>query len=164
MFFNCKSLVEFVEFAYFDINKREIKDKQDEKEKYFNSEDINKNDNFYPDSIDESIINGDISTSSKENINYFLSEFIKIYRTKENCLVYLQNMRNMFYFCSSLTSLPDTSKWNTKNVNDMSYMFNGCLSLISLPDLSKWKTDNVNLINSMFNGCLSLISLPDISK
>ena len=102
MFFNCKSLVEFVDIAYFDKNKNEIKEKPDEKEKYLDSEEINKDNKFYPDSIDESVITAYISNSSNEDIKYFLSVYNKVNRAKENCYVYLKNMRNMFYLCSSL--------------------------------------------------------------
>ena len=142
MFEDCESLIVFNKF---EINNNEISDKQDGKKKYLyseDSEDINKNNDFYPDNIDESIINEDIITiitnSFKLNLNNFLSEYNKVRIVKGNCYSCLKNMRYMFYGCSSLISLPDISKWNTKNVNAMGLMFEECSSLISLPDISKW--------------------------
>ena len=124
MFEDCESLIIFNKF---EINNNEISDKQDGKEKYLyseDSEDINKNNDFYPDNIDESIINEDIITNSfKLNLNNFLSEYNKVRIVKGNCYSCLKNMSYMFYGCSSLISLPDISKWNTKNVNYMNSMF-----------------------------------------
>ena len=137
MFEDCESLIVFNKF---EINNNEISDKQDGKEKYLyseDSEDINKNNDFYPDNIDESTINEDIITNSfKLNLNNFLSEYNKVRIVKGNCYSCLKNMRYMFYGCSSLISLPDISKWNTNNVEFMSDMFIECFSLIYLPDIS----------------------------
>ena len=44
MFYKCKSLVEF---SNFEINKNEIKSKQKESGKYLDSENINKDHNFF---------------------------------------------------------------------------------------------------------------------
>ena len=114
MFDECKSLIIF---SNFEINNNERRDKLDEKEKYLDSEDRNKDNNFYLDIIDESIINEDIIYSLEENIKYFLSEYNKVNNTKRNYYARLKNMSDMFSDCSSLISLPNVSNWNTNNVN-----------------------------------------------
>ena len=158
MFYDCKSLVKFA------INKSEIKDKPDEKEKNLNCEVINKDYNLYQDSMDKSTVNENTNNSSKDNIKYFLSEFKKVNNVKGSYNVGLKNMCSMFYGCSSLISLPDISKWNTNNVKHMNSLFFNCSSLIFLPDISKWNTDKVNNMSFMFYGCSSLKFKPDISN
>ena len=161
MFYNCESLVEFSNFV---INNNEIKDNIKEGKNHFNSKEIEKFNNFYPNNIDENKINKNSSSSSKETFNFFRLEFDKIDKLKRNYYTRLNNMISMFSGCSSLISLPDISKWNTNSVNDMNSIFSRCSSLISLPDISIWNTNNVNYMNNMFEECTSLISLPDISK
>ena len=45
MFYNCKSLIIF---SNFELNNNKIRDEPDEKEKYLDYEDTNKDNNFYP--------------------------------------------------------------------------------------------------------------------
>ena len=160
MFHKCTSLVEF---ANFEINKNEIEENSIGEDKYLYSEEINKYNNFYPNNLEEDIINQNSNNSS--NKSYFsLLENIDVFKTKTNAHTYLKRIEYIFSYCSSLMTLPDISKWNTNNVKDMSHIFDGYSSLISLPDISKWNTNNVNNMRHMFDGCSSLISLPDISK
>ena len=56
MFYDCNSLVEFIEYTNFEINKNKIKDKQDEKKEYLDSKIINKDNNFCQHVIDERTI------------------------------------------------------------------------------------------------------------
>ena len=161
MFSYCQTLVEF---SSFEINNYKIKDNIIEEENYLNSEEIEKIINFYPNDIEEDIINKNLSNSCKKTLNFFKLKLDKLDKVKRNNCVFLNNMSHMFSLCSSLISLQGISKWNTNNVKDMSYMFLGCSSLISLPDISKWNTNNVKDMSYMFLGCSSLISLPDISN
>ena len=164
MFHNCFSLVEFVEFSNFEINNNEIKTKLIEEERYFQSIDTNKYNNFYQNDIDFHAIKKNISNSTEESFIYLVSEYNKIYKAKRSRYAFLKNISYMFSGCFSLTSLPDISEWSTNNVLNMCDMFSGCSSLISLPDISKWNTTNVIDMSSMFNGCLLLKSLPNITK
>ena len=76
MFYDCKSLIIFNNF---ELNDNEIKDKLGEKEKYLDSEDINKDNNFYQDGIDESIINGNIITEFHGAIRRFQKTILSIF-------------------------------------------------------------------------------------
>ena len=96
MFHDCESLVEF---SNFKLHNTEIKNNIIEEENYINYEEIGKYNNFYPNNIDEDIINKKRSNLSKETLNFFKLNFNKIDKVKRNYYVCLYNISYMFYNC-----------------------------------------------------------------
>ena len=147
MFYDCESLVEFFNF---EMNDNEIKDNIIERENYLNSEEIEKFNNFYPNNMNDDIINKNTSFLSKETFNLSKLEFNKKDDVRRNYYSRINKMSSLFLGCSSLISLPDMYKWDTNDIKDMNSIFSGCSSLISLPDISKWNINNVYDMNYMF--------------
>ena len=159
MFYNCKSLVE----VKVDINKYKI-EYNAKGEEYLFSDDINEDDDFYFNIINESTINKNESILSIGTFNLLSLDFNKIIDTGVGNCIGIKNLSYMFYKCSSLLSIPDISQWNTHKVKSIYSMLYECSSLISLPDISQWNTKNIDDMGYLFYNCSSLISLPGISK